>query len=308
MKEYIESITPKTVKVSVSLVTTGMPALIPFDLPEMQAASRAYEKAWGYTPVFTRGGGSIPVVADIANLLNIPVVMMGYGLDSDGLHSPNEHYSIEMFQRGIETAIVYLEELAQIPNDLGDINRSIKKENRNEENLATHHFMYFDDDPGSVHFFGSQPGGDLTSKVWALTELNGQPPVAGTGISAQFTADGNVGGSAGCNRYRGTYTASGNKITFASPLATTMMMCEQAVMDQEAAYLKALGEAKTFAVKGDQLTLTGGDGTDLAVYKAQSQDLAGTSWEVTAYNNGQQAVIGVLEEATLTASFDNEGT
>ena len=114
LKDYIESITPQTVKVSVSLLTTGLPALIPFDLPEMQAAVRAYEKGWGYPPVFTRGGGSIPVVADIASLLKIPVVMMGYGLDSDGLHSPNEHYSIEMFQRGIETAIVYLEELAQI--------------------------------------------------------------------------------------------------------------------------------------------------------------------------------------------------
>jgi len=114
VKKYIDSITSQTVKVSVSLLTTGMPALIPFDLPEMQAAVRAYKKGWGYTPVFTRGGGSIPIVADISNLLQIPVVMMGYGLDSDGLHSPNEHYSLEMFQRGIETAIVYLEELAQI--------------------------------------------------------------------------------------------------------------------------------------------------------------------------------------------------
>jgi acetylornithine deacetylase/succinyl-diaminopimelate desuccinylase-like protein len=114
LKSFIESITPETVKVQVNLITTGMPALIPFDLPEMQAASRAYEKAWGHTPVFTRGGGSIPVVADIYNLLQVPVVMMGFGLDSDGLHSPNEHYSFEMFQRGIETAIVYLEELAQL--------------------------------------------------------------------------------------------------------------------------------------------------------------------------------------------------
>jgi acetylornithine deacetylase/succinyl-diaminopimelate desuccinylase-like protein len=114
LKKYIESIAPKTVKVSVSLLTTGLPALIPFDLPEMRAASRAYERGWGHAPVFTRGGGSIPVVADIYNLLQIPVVMMGYGLDSDGLHSPNEHYSLEMFERGIQTAIVYLEELAQI--------------------------------------------------------------------------------------------------------------------------------------------------------------------------------------------------
>jgi acetylornithine deacetylase/succinyl-diaminopimelate desuccinylase-like protein len=81
----------------------------------MQAATRAYEKGWGHKPVFTRGGGSIPIVADICNMMNIPVVMMGYGLDSDGLHAANEHYSIEMFHRGIETSIVYLDELAQLP-------------------------------------------------------------------------------------------------------------------------------------------------------------------------------------------------
>lgn len=115
LKSYIESIAPKTVKVSVELLTEGRPALIPFDIPEMQAAARAYEKGWGHTPVFTRGGGSIPVVADIGDLLKIPVVMMGFGLDSDGLHSPNESYSIEMFHRGIETSIVYMEELAQLP-------------------------------------------------------------------------------------------------------------------------------------------------------------------------------------------------
>jgi len=117
LKKHIESITPPTVKVKVSLVTKGKPALIPFDLPEMQAAARAYEKAWGHKPVFTRGGGSIPIVADIYNIMSIPVVMMGYGLDSDGLHSPNEHYNIEMFHRGIETAIVYLEELAKIAGE-----------------------------------------------------------------------------------------------------------------------------------------------------------------------------------------------
>lgn len=113
-KSYIDSIAPPTVEVEVKLITTGKPALFPFDIPEMQAASNAYEKGWGATPIFTRGGGSIPVVAEIADLMDIPVVMMGYGLDDDGLHSPNERFSIEMFHRGIETAIVYLEELASI--------------------------------------------------------------------------------------------------------------------------------------------------------------------------------------------------
>jgi acetylornithine deacetylase/succinyl-diaminopimelate desuccinylase-like protein len=114
LKQFIESITPATVQVDVRLITTGEPALIPFDLPEMQAAVRAYEKGWGATPIFTRGGGSIPVVADLYNLMQIPVVLMGFGLDDDGLHAPNESYSVEMFQRGIETAIVYLGELVQL--------------------------------------------------------------------------------------------------------------------------------------------------------------------------------------------------
>lgn len=114
IKAHIERVTPPTVNVDVRLLTVGRAALVPFDLPEMQAAARAYEKGWGHSPVFTRGGGSIPVVADIIDLMKIPVVMMGYGLDTDGLHSPNEHYRIEMFERGIQTAIVYLEELAAL--------------------------------------------------------------------------------------------------------------------------------------------------------------------------------------------------
>ena len=114
IKAHVEAVAPPTVNVSVRLLTTGEPALIPFDLPEMRAASRAYEKGWGATPAFTRGGGSIPVVADIYNLMHIPVVMMGYGLDDDGLHGPNERFTIEMFHRGIETAIVYLDELAEM--------------------------------------------------------------------------------------------------------------------------------------------------------------------------------------------------
>ena len=117
IKDYIESIAPPSVSVEVKLLTTGKPALIPFDLPEMQAAARAYERGWGHMPIFTRGGGSIPVVAELTDRMGIPVVMMGYGLDTDGLHSPNEHYSIEMFERGIETAIVYLEELAALPRE-----------------------------------------------------------------------------------------------------------------------------------------------------------------------------------------------
>lgn len=151
-------------------------------------------------------------------------------------------------------------------------------------------------------------GGDLTGQVWSLSELLGKPPVAGTGISVHFTSDGKVSGSAGCNRYAGTYTVSGANITISTPLASTMMMCDPAVMAQETVYLITLGQAKTFTVKGDQLTLADEDGTALAVFNAQSQDLAGSDWQVTSYNNGKQAVVGVLAGTTLTASFGQDGT
>ena len=115
IKAYIEEISPPTVTVRVELLTTGEPALIDFTIPEMQAAARAYERGWGHRPVFTRGGGSIPIVADIISLMHVPVVMMGYGLDTDGLHGTNENFGVENLQRGIETAIIYLEELANLP-------------------------------------------------------------------------------------------------------------------------------------------------------------------------------------------------
>ncbi|MFT4038865.1 MAG: dipeptidase [Thermomicrobiales bacterium] len=115
IRDYIMDIAPDTVTVRVELLTTGEPALIDFTIPEMQAAARAYERGWGHRPVFTRGGGSIPIVADIISLMHVPVVMMGYGLDTDGLHGTNENFGVENFQRGIETAIVYLEELAALP-------------------------------------------------------------------------------------------------------------------------------------------------------------------------------------------------
>ncbi len=151
-------------------------------------------------------------------------------------------------------------------------------------------------------------GGDLTGKVWSLTELAGSSLVAGSGISAQFSSDGKVNGSAGCNRYSGSYTVSGNKITFPAPLASTMIMCEQAIMDQETAYLNALGQAKTYTVKSDQLTLFDSAGLNLGVYNAQSQDLSGSSWDVISYNNGKQAVTSVMLGTSLTASFGADAT
>jgi heat shock protein HslJ len=148
---------------------------------------------------------------------------------------------------------------------------------------------------------------DLTGPFWALSTLMDKAVASNTGISIQFTSDGKVSGSSGCNRYSGTYTVSGNNMQISSPLATTRMACAQDVMDQENAYLKALGDVKSYAVSGDQLALKDGSNKALLVYKAQSQDLQGTSWNAVGYNNGKQAVTSVLAGTTLTAEFGKDG-
>jgi heat shock protein HslJ len=153
---------------------------------------------------------------------------------------------------------------------------------------------------------GSQ-GDEITGQVWVLDSLNGSPPLTGTLITAEFTTDGKVGGTAGCNAYSGQYTVSGSQIQFTTPMASTMMACEQPVMDQENAYFQALGAAKSFTMNGDQLTLKESAGAVVATYKDQSQDLASTAWMAIGYNNGKQAVVSVSAGTELTANFGKDG-
>ncbi|MGQ9910147.1 MAG: dipeptidase [Candidatus Flexifilum sp.] len=111
VRDYVAQITPPTVRSEVRLLSTGDPVLVDINDPAMQAAVRAYRRGWGAEPVFMREGGSIPVGADMQKILNLPVLFMGYGLNSDGAHGPNERFGIENFHRGIDTAIIFLEEV-----------------------------------------------------------------------------------------------------------------------------------------------------------------------------------------------------
>lgn len=113
VRDYVAQITPPGVRSEVRLNSIGDPAIVDIHAPEVKAAVRAYQRGWGAEPIFMREGGSIPVVADFRRELGIPVILMGFGLNTDGAHGPDEHFSIEMFHRGIDTAICYLEEAAQ---------------------------------------------------------------------------------------------------------------------------------------------------------------------------------------------------
>jgi len=112
-KAYVESIKPKGVEVDVRLIHSGDPIVIGTDNPYIQAATRALKEVWGKDTVFMRSGGSIPIVGDFERHLKIPAVMMGFGLPDDNLHAPNEKFHIANFYRGIESIIMFFEELGQ---------------------------------------------------------------------------------------------------------------------------------------------------------------------------------------------------
>jgi acetylornithine deacetylase/succinyl-diaminopimelate desuccinylase-like protein len=102
-KKHFEGIAPKGVTVEVRPHHGGEPVVTPTDSKAYKAASDAMFKTYGKTPIPTRGGGSIPIVALFEAELKVKTVLMGFGLDSDALHSPNEHYGLFNYYKGIET-------------------------------------------------------------------------------------------------------------------------------------------------------------------------------------------------------------
>lgn len=102
-KKHFESIAPKGVKVKVKPHHGGQGYVTPIDSVGYQAAAKAYEDTFGVAPIPVRSGGSIPIVALFEDELHSKSIMMGFGLDSDAIHSPNEHFGVFNYLKGIET-------------------------------------------------------------------------------------------------------------------------------------------------------------------------------------------------------------
>ncbi|MFK7948734.1 MAG: dipeptidase [Saprospiraceae bacterium] len=113
-QDHFESIAPKSVKVKVTPHHGGEPAITPTDSIEYAAASRAYETTFGKTPIPERSGGSIPIVEMFERVLGIKSVMMGFGLDADAIHSPNESYGLFNYYKGIETLPYFFKYYAEM--------------------------------------------------------------------------------------------------------------------------------------------------------------------------------------------------
>lgn len=101
--KYFKSIAPNTVKVKVEYLHGGPSYVCPINLPAYKAAEKAYEAIYGKTPIPVRSGGSIPIISSFEEILGIKSVLMGFGLQSDAIHSPNENYPLEQFFNGIRT-------------------------------------------------------------------------------------------------------------------------------------------------------------------------------------------------------------
>ncbi|MBU3660818.1 MAG: dipeptidase [Flavobacteriales bacterium] len=102
-KSHFEAIAPNAVRVVVKPHHGGQAAVTPIDSIGYKAASLAYEKAFGKKPIPVRSGGSIPIIALFEQELGLKSILMGFGLDSDAIHSPNEHYGLFNYNKGIET-------------------------------------------------------------------------------------------------------------------------------------------------------------------------------------------------------------
>jgi len=112
--EHVRAVAPAGVRVEVETLHTAKPVLVPRDSAMMQAGLKAMEGGFGAKPVFIREGGSIPIVGTFQSALGAPVLLMGYGLPNDNIHSPNEKFHLANFRQGIRTTALLLQEAARV--------------------------------------------------------------------------------------------------------------------------------------------------------------------------------------------------
>lgn len=105
--DYLTQQAPDYVQVKVTPLHGGEGYVCPIHHPAYQAAEKGFEKAFGKKPLAVRRGGSIPIISDFEQILGIKTILMGFGLESDAIHSPNENFSLDIFRKGIEAVVEF---------------------------------------------------------------------------------------------------------------------------------------------------------------------------------------------------------
>ena len=112
-EDHFKAIAPPYVKVKVKVLHGGQGYVSPTDMPSYRAAEKAFLKSYGKLPVPVRSGGSIPIISTFEQKLGMKSILMGFGLESDAIHSPNENYPLEQFFKGIETIVYFYHYFAE---------------------------------------------------------------------------------------------------------------------------------------------------------------------------------------------------
>jgi acetylornithine deacetylase/succinyl-diaminopimelate desuccinylase-like protein len=105
--KHIKSLAPAGVKIKAEYLHGGQAYVSPLDTPEYLAAEKAYEQVFGKRPIPVRSGGSIPIISTFESILNVKSILMGFGLEADAIHSPNENYPLENLYAGMEAIPLY---------------------------------------------------------------------------------------------------------------------------------------------------------------------------------------------------------
>lgn len=114
LRAHIEKHKPAGVDITITEFDKGKPFITPLEHPYIQAAGRSYETQYDAKTAYIRAGGSIPIVAAFDEILNTPVIMMGFGLSTENFHAPNEHFHLDNFDKGLRVVSDYFEEIANI--------------------------------------------------------------------------------------------------------------------------------------------------------------------------------------------------
>ena len=112
--QYFQSLAPKSVKVKITFSHGGHGYVCPISLPAYKAAEQGFEQAFGKRPLAARRGGSIPIISVFEKVLGVKTILMGFGLESNAIHSPNENFSLAIFRKGIEAVVGFHEAYDQL--------------------------------------------------------------------------------------------------------------------------------------------------------------------------------------------------
>lgn len=153
---------------------------------------------------------------------------------------------------------------------------------------------------------GNDPVPALNDTAWVLAALPGTATPHAATPTLRFDT-GRVQGSDGCNRFGAPYTGANGRLQISPNGFSTQMACPEPVSRLAASFNAALAKAQGYRIDGKTLLLLDAAGATLASFVAQGTELAGTAWQVTAYNNGKQAVVGVTTGSTITLEFIPEG-